>query len=76
MSFVFGKLSLSANRHHRLVGSPAIDVPELLEIRTVEISELLTGVGERGCTALPMSARNVVTISAGVPFGANIPTQR
>src|SRR5262245_32557956 len=46
--FVFGGLSLPADRYHRLVGSPAVDVPEFLEIRTVEISELLTGVGERG----------------------------
>src|SRR5712692_3825423 len=40
-------LSLSADRNHRLVGPLAIDVPELLEVRTVEIIELLAGIGER-----------------------------
>src|SRR5262249_58283721 len=48
VSFVFGGLALPADRNHRFVGSPAIDVPELLEIRPVEIGELLPGVGERG----------------------------
>src|SRR5262249_46481275 len=42
------KLSLPADRDHRFVGSPAVDVPEFLEIRPVEIGELLTGIGERG----------------------------
>src|SRR5262249_10093369 len=42
------ELSLPPDRDHRFVGSPAVDVPELLEIRPVEIGELLTGIGERG----------------------------
>src|SRR5260370_30179274 len=42
------ELSLSADRDHRLVGSPAVDVPELLEIGPVEIGELLPDIGERG----------------------------
>src|SRR5262245_37743778 len=42
------RLSLPADRDHRFVGSPAVDVPELLEIRPVEIGELLPGIGERG----------------------------
>src|SRR5215471_21490287 len=42
------ELSLPADRDHRFVGSLAVDVPEFLEIRPVEVGELLTGVGERG----------------------------
>src|SRR5712691_1357935 len=42
------ELSLSADRHHRFVGSSAVDVPELLEIGPVEIGELLPDIGERG----------------------------
>ena len=41
-------LSLSADRNHRLVGALAIDVPELLEVRPVEIIELLADIDERG----------------------------
>src|SRR5215831_941987 len=42
------KLSLPADRNHRLVGSLAVEVPEFLEIRPVEVSRLLTGIDESG----------------------------
>src|SRR5258708_38226191 len=42
------ELSLSADRDHRFIGSPAVDVPELLEIGPVEIGELLPDIGEGG----------------------------
>jgi hypothetical protein len=42
------RLSLAADRNHRLVGPLAIDVPELLEVRSVKIIELLTGIDEHG----------------------------
>src|SRR5260370_35866203 len=49
------ELSLSADRDHRLVGSPAVDVPELLEIGPVELGELLPDIGERGHEMIRLS---------------------
>src|ERR1700719_1651196 len=42
------ELALPADQDHRFVGSPAVDVPELLEIGPVEIGELLPDISERG----------------------------
>src|SRR5437764_6231115 len=42
------RLSLAADRNYRLVGPLAVDVPEVLEVRPVEIGELLAGIGECG----------------------------
>src|SRR5207249_8446659 len=42
------ELALAADGNHRLVGAPAIDVPELLEVRPVEVSELQPNIDERG----------------------------
>src|SRR5215218_9146351 len=40
-------LPLAADCDHGLVAALAVDVPELLKLRTVQIRELLAGVGER-----------------------------
>src|SRR6516162_5020457 len=41
-------LSLPPDRDHRFVGAPAVDAPELLELRSVEIIELQTGIADGG----------------------------
>src|SRR5262249_15733342 len=49
VSSAFGReLSLRSDPSPRLVGSLAVNVPELLEIRSIKICEFLTGIGERG----------------------------
>src|SRR5215475_9699730 len=40
-------LALLADRNHRLVGSLAVDVPELLEIGPVKVGQLLADIGQR-----------------------------
>src|SRR5262249_25792236 len=69
------------DRDHRFVDPLTVDIPELLEVRTIKIGEFLAEIGDRGnervgMAALSIAARNVVVTFAGVPLGAKIPTQR
>ena len=47
-----GGSALSADRNHRLVGPLAVHVPEFLEVRPVEIVEVLANIGERSLELL------------------------
>src|ERR1700754_1652081 len=46
--------SLPSDRDHRLVRPLAVDVPEFLEVRAVEVVEFLPGVGQGGLELLGM----------------------